>query len=655
MTLIWRAIAQLVDWAAVLQILFYLPLALDLAGTEAFLALGASLASYAFLLATLRLASRRSTLASVLASVMSGAQMVAIPAALLVCFNVYSPPLESYFAGVAKRTATDPARAAGAAVKSVFFVSQPAAAAAASAKFAAAHPRVPVFITAAVGYIQTLDYSEVGDMAWRMVGRATLYLAHHVPSWWSTLLRSSSPLFSLLEGVASVLVIQALGSISRWVIAVSNARPSAPATSSRRFVHWVPSLGLGKSEGWQLFFLLVSAFIYVTSAGALYSSFEGATRKRPQAAAAVGASVSSTLWLTAIAFGVRKGNVVETSLFLAYVVFNVTQLSDSLAFTADPLALIRGFKRTTSAAAAADVGSGGLPYPISSSFWALLELLVRLAEQSVDFVAAASAALPKSVLASLVYRLMVLYLASRILPMLKRGGPPRWLNDSFPPTPGESPNRSPQGLRPSLRPGAYDVPDDDEDTYTVYDDDTLTPHPEDPAITEWALDQPLDDLTSDGTPISTVPSSVTASPAPTTASAQLPVPSTVVPPSVSRRSSSRSTATTKQKLSRLPVPEPVPGSVEPDGTTKDKKDLRVPGDAFVRPASDLDDQFGFFDSILCYSRFILIAVYSHLLLLDQSHQIYWRFLTVAITLALWTAELCFATEGADAFTRDWSL
>ena len=48
--------------------------------------------------------------------------------------------------------------------------------------------------------------------------------------------------------------------------------------------------------------------------------------------------------------------------------------------------------------------------------------------------------------------------------------------------------------------------------------------------------------------------------------------------------------------------------------------------------------------VVSYSRLILIAVYSHLLLLDQANQIYWRFLTVAITLLLWGLEIVIATE-----------
>lgn len=132
-----------------------------------------------------------------------------------------------------------------------------------------------------------------------------LYLARHVPRWWETLLRLSSPFFSLLEGIASLLVIQSLAHISRWVI-------ERGARRGGRF---------GGAEGFQLLFLLASALTYVGSAVALWASFEGAARGSALAAALVGVSVSSTLWLTGIAFAVRKGNVIETSLMVSSASF----------------------------------------------------------------------------------------------------------------------------------------------------------------------------------------------------------------------------------------------------------------------------------------------------------------------------------------------
>ncbi len=552
--------------ASLLQVIFYLPLALDLAGTEAFLALSAALASYYFILSTIRLLTRRTRLAWV-GTLLATFQFIVIPACLLICFNVYSPPSESYFAHVARRPSAQAAAAAAAASSASpsSTVFEHAAATAGTSFFRGLKDRVHLSGSGASSRLAEstssqaslpaeLDLLFSGDVEGfvHAVLRACLiaffFLARNVPGWWSTFLRFSSPVFSLLEGVASVLVIQALGSMSRWVIAASLSRPPSPR---RRLLSYLPSFGLGGAEGWQLLFLLLSAFTYVASAVSLWVSFEGATRDRPGAAAAVGACVASTFWLTAIAFAVRKGNVVETSLMLAYVTFNVTQLSDSLAFVADPLALIRSFKVNA---------ESGSPLPLLPSILGSSKTLIQVGERilghSLDFISAALSALPKSVIVSLLYRLMVLYAASRILPLLKEGGPPRW-----------------------ARPAAYDSEEE-----------------------ESVSDVSSDEYSND---------------------------------SYDSEEEERLYAEKRRRRHEM-------------------KQNRKNGD---HPKSLREEEpFGaFIQIIVSYSRLIMIAVYSHLLLLDQSHQIYWRFLTVGITLTLWAFELLLGKEDADAFTRDWKL
>ena len=484
--------------ATFVQVLFYLPLALDLAGQDAFLALSASLASYYLFLSTVRLLTRRTRLAWI-GQTLAIFQFVVVPACLLVCFNVYSPPSATIF----------PPRRSEAGRGGLY------------AQLVGSSP---------------LEYGTGSDRLDALV-RAALhlffYLARRVPGWWHTLLRLSSPFFSLLEGVASLLVIQWIASTSRWIIASSLAAPSKPANPSRfssaLLLRPLQSLGFGASEVWQILFLLLSATTYVLAALALYVGFEGATKDRPGTAAAIATSVTSTLWLTAIAFAMRKGNVIETSLMFAYVVFNIYQLGPSLSFTPDPISLIRSFKANTHTPALVNT-SQHLPSVILQAVGTLLHVLAHWLGHSLDFIAAAAAALPKSVIVSLVYRLMVLYAASRILPMLK---------------------------------GSV------------------------AAAADW-------------------PSG----------------------------SESESESESEDEARSLPRRK-----------RKRKRPLDHAQPQHKRPRTETSEPFGAFISfIVSYSRLILIAVYSHLLLLDQKNQIYWRFLTVGLTLLLWGLELVISKE-----------
>jgi hypothetical protein len=387
-----------------LQVILYLPLTLDVAGQDAFLALSASLAVYYAFLSTIRALTRRTKL-EWLGDLLAVFQFLVVPACLLIVFNVYSPPSESYFnRKYTEINATLSAPASN--LQSGFFSST-----------------AP---SSADGSDQAGEEPFFGEYASQVIHRLvaiTYYLARNVPPWWHMLLRLSSPVFSLLEGIATLLVIQVVGSFSRWLIARSlNRRPPTPRSS---YFSWIPALlsSLSSAEFLQLFFLLGAALIYVCSALALYVSFEGATRNRPGTAAATGVAVSSALWLTAIAFAVRRGNVVETSLMFAYVVWNVYQLSDSLSFVSDPLSLIKSFKVLDTSSGSTIMKLSPLLNKLPPVVGALVDMLSSALGQSARFIAAAAAALPKSVIVSLIYRLMVLYSASRILPLLKRGGP----------------------------------------------------------------------------------------------------------------------------------------------------------------------------------------------------------------------------------------
>ncbi|TKY90088.1 hypothetical protein EX895_000086 [Sporisorium graminicola] len=728
--------------ATFIQVLFYLPLALDIAGQDAFLALSASLASYYLFLSTVRLLTRGTRLAWI-GQTLAVFQFIVIPACLLVCFNVYSPPSATIFPprrpDSLDKTATE--------AISTLFSRRPGAVSLDSLD--------PDDLHSLTGF-DSLDRFVSTSVA------VFFWLARRVPGWWYTLLRISSPFFSLLEGVASLLVIQSLASTSRWIIASSLASPSpqyqrasSPASPSARGAAWMSntflmrslaSIGFGASEVWQIFFLLVSATIYVTAAFALYVSFDGATKDRPGTAAAIATSVTSTLWLTAIAFAIRKGNVIETSLMFAYVVFNIYQLGPSLSFTPDPISLIRSFKANTQGRAFVDKLPRSLQAPLTSQILqaagGLIEVLAHWLGQSVDFIHAAGAALPKSVIVSLIYRLMVLYAASRILPMLKGSVAPHRHNEDGVNSRTTSWGRTRAGL---------DHGDDEETDWSstgsesslssfvgteieeleeeVWDDEEgrwilqrrrlrrrrrkRTPFDgelESDSTTNSESSRDDDDegehyseddsgvaYNDDGTksladelkePMSLADKLKSPPPPPsrtTTAAAAVggkrarqhkrprkgklggrrgsPIRTSPTSPRARTKSlpngdastdPSNFTATTTAAAaadthSGTPSNRKRPNISRPPSEARRHKRPRRPTPPSSPPSpthpTSQGEAFTSFISILVsYSRLILIAVYSHLLLLDQKNQIYWRFLTVGLTLVLWGLEIVISKE-----------
>lgn len=196
------------------QLILYLPLALDLSGQDCFNALSASLALYYFFLSTIRLFTKGTKLAW-LGHFLAIFQFIVVPACLLISFNAYSPPEMSYFGNVSRGSsyAATPLPSTGDST-SVKRIEN--AGAAAISLF-----RSKISTSNSVEkHLESLNQNQDSSSFTLLVSYSISlfrFLASRIPTWWSTLLRLSSPGFSLLEGVATLLVIQSLGSTSRWM------------------------------------------------------------------------------------------------------------------------------------------------------------------------------------------------------------------------------------------------------------------------------------------------------------------------------------------------------------------------------------------------------------------------------------------------------
>ncbi|KAJ7103576.1 hypothetical protein B0H15DRAFT_919307 [Mycena belliarum] len=179
---------------------------------------------------------------------------------------------------------------------------------------------------------------------------------------WGKILTFSGPLFILLEGVSSLLVVQKAGQIGKELVAAG--------------------------ESYQLGLLVGTAVAYVSSAWWIVVSYPAAASS-PLAATLLGAAICSFFYSSCIGFVLRRTNVIESSgmgLFIAYNVWLCGLGSEEKSV-----------------------------FDSASSYAPLLPNILPHFEALFNFI---RHTLPKPVLFALSYRLTVLQLASRILPTI---------------------------------------------------------------------------------------------------------------------------------------------------------------------------------------------------------------------------------------------
>ncbi|BGP57405.1 hypothetical protein JCM8202v2_005046 [Rhodotorula sphaerocarpa] len=333
-----RAVRVVVQLVAVFEVLLFLPLTLDIAGRECMLALSLLLTLALAASATLHLCVRNTRLRPV-STLLVAAQPLLIPALLLLTLNLYS----------------------------------------------SSSPDTPIkhklFTTPAP------DETILGDDRtgfWPLV----VHYARRAPGAWERLLRASSPVFVILEGLCTLLCIQA---VSRFTLARVDRSRS-------------PDL-------LRMATLILASGVCVASAYFLWESY-GAVPDRISSTL-IGVAVTTILFLSGISFSVHKGNVIESSLMLAYAVFQIFHLSSRPQMYTGGL-LSHVFRAT---------GTNGhppLPPVVLQSLDAVRKAVSQTFGAGVEFVVAASSAVPFSVLVTLFYRVAVLYAATRIVLNLKR-------------------------------------------------------------------------------------------------------------------------------------------------------------------------------------------------------------------------------------------
>ncbi|KAL2017568.1 hypothetical protein VTK56DRAFT_1941 [Thermocarpiscus australiensis] len=281
--------------------------------------------------------------------------------------------------------------------------------------------RVRWFLTGVVGLSQwivipalliwSLNRFSVDAGSTNWVSRTFSHLSTHHKTWWEwffgqegfletvalgawdNTLSYSSPVFQLLEGFCSLLVIQAAGQFTRWLV------------------------NRGRSDTWVIILLIFSASI-ISSAVYFLWRLVCFPQVGNVDATLIGVAMTSAFFLCAFGIASGRGNPVESSLLFAYAVLCVYQI-----FT--------DYQPSPEAAAAAEQAAASqpefppLPPIIMASYSTLMHMLSNLpsaVNSSFQFLYAAFQTITPSVIISLTYRIIVFYCATRIIPAVRELG-----------------------------------------------------------------------------------------------------------------------------------------------------------------------------------------------------------------------------------------
>lgn len=212
---------------------------------------------------------------------------------------------------------------------------------------------------------------------------------------WDKFLRWSIPVFQLCEGFCSLLVIQAAGQISRWLVNRS------------------------RGDTWMIGLLVMSASVISSSVYFLWRimTFPGIGNVD---ATLIGVTITCAVFLCGWGIGSGKGNPVESSLLFAYVVLGIYQIfTDYMPSSPNPTA--------PSAPTPSPSTDYFPPFPpiVMASYTTLLHVLSALPSiihSAFTFLLAALSTITPSVLISLAYRLFVFYASTRIIPAVRESG-----------------------------------------------------------------------------------------------------------------------------------------------------------------------------------------------------------------------------------------
>jgi len=207
---------------------------------------------------------------------------------------------------------------------------------------------------------------------------------------WDKLLRWSTPVFQILEGFCTLLVIQACGQITKWLVNREGG------------------------DGWMIGLLGFSAGIFSSSIYFLWriTTFPEISNVD---AILIGAALSCAVILAIWSIASGRGNPVESSLLFAYITLCIYQIFTDYQ-PSNP---------AETSSRPAQPALPPMPPIIVASYTTLMHALSALPSTihtGFNFIAAAVMTVTPSVIISLAYRVFVFYASARIIPAVRENG-----------------------------------------------------------------------------------------------------------------------------------------------------------------------------------------------------------------------------------------
>ncbi|KAK3832172.1 MAG: ICE2-domain-containing protein [Linnemannia elongata] len=210
---------------------------------------------------------------------------------------------------------------------------------------------------------------------------------------WETVIRGSDPILTLLEGFGTILIIQKSSQVVRRLA--------------------------GKSDGYQIGFLVLSASVYVIAGFGLYQLYAASAPElvpSVRSASVIGCCMTLTIVLSIIALVSGRGVITDTAFLFAYMV-----MSMYIAARNEAIENLPAKSKIMPMHSAVDFGPLSVPYLQSLSLQDVEKFTIQALVHLSQLVQVLVRALSPNILISLLYRMGVLMAVSHIAPSLNIG------------------------------------------------------------------------------------------------------------------------------------------------------------------------------------------------------------------------------------------